>query len=42
MADLLNQEVRMGWTVIKIFGCQLVNEVSNGFSIGECGVTVQW
>jgi len=34
-ADLLSQEVRMGWTVSKTFGCQSVNEVLNGFNIGS-------
>jgi hypothetical protein len=32
-SDLLDQGVRMGWTVSKAFGRKLVDEVSDGFSI---------
>jgi hypothetical protein len=30
---LLDQGVRMGWTVSKTFGSKLVDEVSDGFNI---------
>ena len=33
MSDLVDQEVRMGWTFSRKFGRKLVDEISDGFDI---------